>query len=59
MKYERVYDGIILVGYKCEKGFIKIHYYDIMPSGHWHKDYYANGWRFSKLSDAKKELENA
>lgn len=58
MKYKRVYEGAVLVGYMCEKGFIRIHYYDVTASGNWHRDYYANGIRFSSLKDAKAELEN-
>lgn len=58
MKYKRVYDGTTLIGYISEKGFIEIHYFDITPSGNFHKDYYANGFRFSRLADAKAEIEN-
>ena len=58
MKYIRVYEGNVLTGYQCEKGFIEIHYYDVTFSGNFHKDYYANGLRFSKLKDAKKEIES-
>lgn len=58
MKYQRIYDGSTLVGYRCDKGYIELHYYDITPSGQWHIDYITCGYRFSKLKDAKKELEN-
>lgn len=57
MKYTRMYEGGELSGYKCEKGIITIHYYDVTPSGNFHKDYYANGIRFSTLREAKAEME--
>lgn len=58
MKYTRIYetDGT-LSAYECEKGRIDIYYYDVTPSGNFHKDYFANGWRFSTLKEAKRELE--
>lgn len=57
MKYSRFYEGGELAGYQCEKGKIEIHYYDVTPSGNFHKDYIANGIRFNTLKEAKKEIE--
>lgn len=57
MKYTKIYEGGELAGYKSEKGTINIHYYDVTPSGNFHKDYIANGIRFSTLRAAKAELE--
>lgn len=58
MKYTRIYEGGELVAYECEKGRIDIHDYDVTASGNFHRDYYANGFRFSTLKEAKKELES-
>lgn len=57
MKYSRVYEGGELAGYKCEKGMITVYDYDVTAWGTFHRDYYANGKRFSTLRDAKKEIE--
>ena len=57
MKYTKVYEGGELAGYECEKGKIEIYYYDVKPSGNFHKDYFANGFRFSTLKAAKAEIE--
>ena len=68
MKYSRVYETSSrfyggktyeckeLVGYKCEKGYIKVTGF-VTLSGNVVHEYYANGWRFSTLKDAKRELE--
>ena len=58
MAYKRVYEDGVLVAYQSEKGRIDIYYYDVTASGAFHKDYFAHGWRFSTLKEAKKELES-
>lgn len=57
MKYIRIYQHGQLVAYQSEAGRIDIHDYDVTASGNFHRDHYANGWRFSTLREAKKELE--
>ena len=64
MKYTRHYDNNkILQSYKCEKGIIKCHYFDITESGEFHKDYIAcpndgrKPIRYSLLREAKAYLE--
>lgn len=59
MKYKRIYDKHgNLEAYECEKGRIEVYYCEVTASGYVPKDYYANGWRFSTLREAKKELES-
>lgn len=58
MKYKRIYECGELAAYECEKGRIDVYYYDVTASGNFHKDYFANGFRFSTLREAKYELEN-
>lgn len=57
MKYTRVYEQGVLTAYESEKGRIDVYYYDVTANGNFHKDYYANGLRFSTLKAAKQELE--
>lgn len=68
MKYKRIYketkNGKELLGYKSDKAYIEIYYYDITKDGNFHKDYVVNELkligkesRFSTLKDAKETIE--
>lgn len=64
MKYKRIYLNDELIGYKCEKANIEIYWYDITPSGNWHKDYIVpelkkigKASRFETLKEAKQYIE--